>query len=134
MAKLIIHRTCEWYNKLRDYKVYVDDTKIGMVGDGETRAFKLEAGTHKLTSKIDWCRSKTIEFEIKENETKTIELSSFKFSVFIVPMLLLILLINVVAMMQFNTDLSFLVIVLLCYPIYFLTIGKNRYIRLTERN
>lgn len=134
MAKLLIHRTSEWYNKLRCFKIFVDDTNIGKVGDGETTAFKLAVGTHKLTSKIDWCRSKTIEFEIKENETKTIELSSFKYSVLIIPILLVILLFNVIAIIGFNIDLSFLPFVLFCYPVYFYTIGKNRYIRLTELN
>jgi len=57
--------------------------------------------------KIDWCGSRTLEFEIKENETKTIELSGFKYGTLILPLLLFVLLIYVVAKTQLNTDLGF---------------------------
>lgn len=111
MAKLIIKRTSEWYNKMRDFKIYVDQSKIGRVENGETVEFELEAGIHKLNTKIDWCSSKTIEFEIKENETKKVELSSFKYSKLIAPILLVILIFYVVAKIEFSTDLNFLSII-----------------------
>lgn len=43
----------------------------------------------------------------------------------------------VVAKTQLHTDLGFLVILgimVACYPLYFLTVGKNDYWRLTEKD
>ena len=122
---------------MRDFKIYVDKTKIGRIENGKTVEFELEAGIHKLNSKIDWCSSKTLEFEIKENETKIFELSSFKYSKLIAPILLVISLFYIVGKIEFSTDLNFLSIlgiITFCYPFYFLTFGKNRYLRLTELN
>jgi uncharacterized membrane protein YgdD (TMEM256/DUF423 family) len=86
--------------------------------------------------KIDWCGSRTLEFEIKESETKTIELSGFKYGTLILPLLLFVLLIYVVAKTQLNIDLGFLWIfgiIMFCYPLYYLTFGKNEYLRITEQ-
>jgi hypothetical protein len=135
MTKLIIKRTYEWNNLMRNFGVYLDDKKIGTVANGETAEYEVKSGKHKLNSKIDWCGSRTIEFEIKENETKTIELSGFKYGTLILPIMLVILLIYVVAKTEFNTDLDFLSIfgiILFCYPLYYLTFGKKEYLRITE--
>jgi len=135
MTKLIINRTSEWNNKMRNFGIFLDDKKIGTVANGKMAEYEIEPGMHKLKSKIDWCSSRTIEFEIKENEAKTIELSGFKYGTLILPLLLVVLLIYVVAKTQLNTDLDFLWIfgfILFCYPLYYLTFGKNEYLRITE--
>ncbi|SFZ91801.1 hypothetical protein SAMN05428642_102340 [Flaviramulus basaltis] len=113
---------------MRNFGFYQDDKKIGTIANGKTIEYQLEPGKHRLSSKIDWCGSRTIEFDIKENETKTIELSGLKYGTLILPLLLTILLIYVFAKTQLNTNLRFLRvfgIILFFYPLYFLTFGKK---------
>jgi hypothetical protein len=120
---------------MRNFGVYLDDKKVGTFANGETAEYEVKTRMYKLNSKIDWCGSRTIEFEIKENETKTIELSGFKYGTLILPIMLVILLIYVVAKTEFNTDLDFLWIfgiILFCYPLYYMTFGKKEYLRITE--
>ena len=122
MAKLIIKRSSEWNNMMRNFGIYVDGEKIGTVENGETTEYDLVPGKHKLISKIDWCSSRVIEFEIKEKETKTMILSGFKYGGLILPILSIILLIYVIAKTEFNIELEYIWIfgvIFFCYPLYY---------------
>jgi hypothetical protein len=135
MTKLIIKKTYEWNNIMKNFRIYINDSMIGSVGNGKTAEFDLKPGKYTLKSKVDWLKSKTIEFEIKKNETKEIELLGFKYGTLILPILIIILLIYIVAKTVFNTDLIFLWIlgiIIFCYPLYYLTFGKNHFLRLKE--
>lgn len=54
-------------------------TKKGTVSNGEIKEFETDSGKHKINSKIDWCKSPTIDFEIAENESKTIEIAAYMY-------------------------------------------------------
>ena len=135
MGKLIIKKPYEWNNVMRNFRIYVNDEMIGSVGNGKTAEFEIKPGKYELKSKVDWLKSRIMKIEIKENETKIIELMGFKYGTLILPIILFILLIYVVAKMEFNTDLDFLWIlgiIIFCYPVYYLTFGKNHFLRLKE--
>ena len=85
MTKLIITRTSEWNNKAREFGIYLNDKKIGVIDDGEKKEFEIEPGIYKINGKIDWCKSPKIEFDITENESKEIEISGFKYGNIIMP-------------------------------------------------
>ena len=85
MTKLIITRTSEWNNKAREFGIYLNDKKIGVIDDGEKKEFEIEPGIYKINGKIDWCKSQKIEFNITENESKEIEISGFKYGNIIMP-------------------------------------------------
>ncbi|MFP7495052.1 hypothetical protein SFC66_14850 [Terribacillus saccharophilus] len=55
-------------DQLRNYDVIVDGKKLGTVNQKESRSFRVEPGKHTIHLEIDWCRSKKIEFESRENE------------------------------------------------------------------
>lgn len=44
----------------RAYKVLVDGEEAGDVRQGETKSFTVEAGSHEVQMKIDWCRSRPV--------------------------------------------------------------------------
>jgi hypothetical protein len=67
---LIIKRYSAWTDSARGYKIILDGEKLGKISDGEKLEFPISEGEHKLTLKIDWCRSKTIYFN---KESKNIE-------------------------------------------------------------
>lgn len=135
MQKLIIKRSSEWTNKFRAIEIYLDEKKIGNIEDGEIKEFEVEPGKHTIKAKIDWCGSNSLELYIEDNQTKYMELSGFKFSKFISPLILITLLIYFVLNKQydFNPDILLLLITPpTLYIFYYLTFGRNKYITIKE--
>ena len=76
MAKLVIKRIFEWNNSIKDVEVYLDGKLIGVIVNNQTKEFDIDPGWHELKAKISWCGSKTFTFDVLEEETYNIELSS----------------------------------------------------------
>jgi len=55
-------------DRIRSYRVILDNGQIGLIGSGETHDFTIEAGSHDLNLKIDWTHSQKIQFDIEEGE------------------------------------------------------------------
>lgn len=66
-----IKREKGWNDQYRKYKVILNEEKIGTIGAQETFKYQLDPGRHTLYLKIDWCRSKKVEFEIQSHEVLT---------------------------------------------------------------
>ena len=47
-------------DRFRRYKVFVDDTQVGLIGRGQTLRFDLPTGPHRLQLRIAWCSSPTL--------------------------------------------------------------------------
>lgn len=136
MAKLIIKRTSEWNNRMRGIGIYLDEKKIGVIGNGETKEFEIESGEHTLKSKIDWCGSEVITISLTDNETKRIKLSGFKLGKFMLPIALIICAIYFAFGKQLNLDPLLFLLLILPFFLYFgyhLTLGRNKYLRLEEK-
>jgi hypothetical protein len=136
MAKLIIKRTSEWNNRMRDIEIYLDGEKISVIGNGQIKEFEVEPGEHTLRSKIDWCGSETLKMNISDNESKRIELSGFKLGKYIVPILLIISIAYIGFGEKLNFDPMLFSVIMLplgLYFIYHLTLGRNKYLRLEEK-
>jgi len=135
MAKLIIKRTSEWNNRMRDIEIYLEEEKIGVIANGEVKAFEIESGEHNLKSKIDWCGSEILTFNLNPNETKTIELSGFKLGKFMLPIGLIIGGIYFIFGKQLMDSPMALIVAFFpigLFLVYYLTLGRNKYLRLKE--
>ena len=66
---LKISRESEFRDKLRSYKIILDDTYCEDIKIGETKSLELVPGRHTIYLKIDWCRSNKIDFYVSDNET-----------------------------------------------------------------
>lgn len=66
-ASITISRDSGYADKIRAYRVVVDGSEIGTIGDGESKTFPIEPGPHRLVLKIDWCSSNTVSFDLAEN-------------------------------------------------------------------
>lgn len=135
MPLLKIKRTSEWLNIARDIGVYLDGEKIGVIGHGQTQEFEIEPGEHDLRTKIDWCGSKTLRFEVGENENQHIELSGFKYGKWLMPIVFILS----VALYFYGHQFDFakiitfgIVVPFLLYLVYLFTFGRNRYLQLRE--
>ena len=136
MPKLIIKRSSEWNNRMRDIGIYLDDKKIGEIGNGEFKEFDIPEGIHKLKAKIDWCKSEILEFETSENEIKKIELSGFKMPKYLMPISLIIMIAYFTMQSFFNIKAPVFMLLLILpaftYLFYYLTFGRNKYLRLKD--
>ena len=134
MTKLIITRSSEWNNRARNYGIYLDNNKIGTIANGETKEF--DSGNHNINGKIDWCTSPKIEFSIQENESKEIEMGGFKYGNIIMPIGLGIMLIILLITFLFKIESNILILfsgIGFLYPLYYMTLGKNRYLTIREK-
>ena len=69
MIEIEIKREASWADRLRKYKVILDEKEIGSIRQKETFEFQTNPGLHTLYLQIDWCRSEKLEFEIRDNES-----------------------------------------------------------------
>ncbi|MGM1054682.1 MAG: hypothetical protein ACQEWG_02215 [Bacteroidota bacterium] len=137
MAKLIITRTSELNNRAREFGIYLNNIKIGTISNGDTKEFEIEPGIHKINAKIDWCKSQTTEFNIIENESKVIKIAGFKYGHWILKISLGVLGTYFLLKYLFEIELNFLIFLAaigLAFPLYYITFGKNNYLRLKKLN
>lgn len=135
MSKIRISRSSEWNNKAREIGIYIDGEKVGTINDGETQEYEIENGKHEIIGKIDWCRSQKIELNITENETKTLKLTGFRFGSWILPIILGLLATYFLISSIFDIKLIHMVwipVIVLIYPTYYITIGRNKYLIMSE--
>lgn len=135
MPKLIIERASEWNNRAREIGIYIDGAKVASISNGKIIDLEVEAGKHQIEAKIDWCRSQAIEIDLKENENKHLHLSGFKYANLVTPVTLGIVLFYFIIKFVFQIDLFFLVVLAaigFLYPMYFISFGRNHYLRWKE--
>jgi len=133
MAIIRIVRNSEYNNKARKFMVWLDGQKLGEVGNGETKEFDVAAGQHSIILKLDWCSSEQLSFDLNPDESKSFYVKGFKYGNLITPIALGILVLHFVLRYAIGFEyLIFLVIPFALYTIYFLTFGRNRYLRLSD--
>ncbi len=136
MTKIIIERNSEWNNKAREIGIYIDGEKVGIIDDGGTQEYEVEYGKHEVYTKIDWCRSQKIEVNTAENDITTLKLTGFKYGARILPIMLGFLATYYLLTYIFEIQLIHIVwipVIVILYPTYFITFGRNRYLILTKK-
>jgi hypothetical protein len=84
-------------------------------------------------TKIDWCGSRQIDFDISGEEKKYFRLSGYKLGKFIIVYVIIIVVLNYVANKLWKTDYLFLLFIpALLVIAYYLTIGRNDYLQLKQ--
>ncbi|WP_165750091.1 hypothetical protein [Cellulophaga sp. Z1A5H] len=135
MPKLIVERTSEWNNKARQIDFYIDGVQKGILDNGKTLTFDLEPGTHEIVAKINNRRSEKIQINFTKDETKTFKLAGFKYGSLVMPLIIGSVLIFLVCKAFLNIELKFLLALSLLaflYPVYYMTLGKNNYLSLSD--
>lgn len=135
MSKLAIKRPTEWNNLFRNYSIYLDGEKLGVVENDDIQIFNIQAGHHQLKAKIDWCGSQTIDFDIDENDIQEFKVSSFRFSNWLLPVFFIIMTLyflfnDILGLTTQHFVLS--ITPLMLYMFYHITFGRNHYLRLTK--
>ncbi len=133
MATLIIKRTSEYNNRLRDYQIFLDGKKIGTIANGQTKEFEMPPGQHTLIAKIDWCSSPEISLTINETDRKELVVGGFKNGNWLLPIALGIIVVHFIleALFNFNYAIIF-VFPIFILLIYYITFGRKKYLVLSE--
>ncbi len=135
MPKLIISRSSEWVNRLRNIQLIMDGKKLGVIRNGQSQEFDIPAGEHQFHSTIDWCGSPTISFHANDGDTMEVSISSFKHAKWMLPIALLNILIYFIMDIQSTLVLSLQFMInlpIFLALIYYLTWGRREYLRLTQ--
>ncbi len=70
MASIEIQRRDVGYvDRLRAYKVLIDDEHRGTIGRGQTLTLDVAPGRHTVMLKIDWARSQKLNVDVGDGET-----------------------------------------------------------------
>ena len=135
MPKLLIRRNSEWANKLRAFELFLNGRKIGEIKDRELLSFEIPEGNYELMARIDWCGSQPLKIEIAEGEVKRVEIKGFIFSRYFLTMALITAVLYFGVYFKYNINSLFLatLLMLFCgYIFYFISFGRNQYLRLFE--
>jgi hypothetical protein len=135
MARIIISRKKEWSNRARKFGVYIDGEKKDTVLNGEIKDIEVPAGKHKIMFKVDWCTSPEIEIELKEDKSKTVEVSSFKANSWLLIGMYIILAVYFISeffLQQRFKGIMYLVFPIVLVYIYYLTLGRKKYLEINQ--
>jgi hypothetical protein len=68
LPNLILRRHGGWVDRWRNYRIFVDGREVAQIGQGERLALPVSLGTHSLQARIDWCRTKSVEFLVNNSD------------------------------------------------------------------
>ena len=135
MATIKLHRTNEFNNRTKDYKIFIDGQQVGTIANGEAKDFTTTVGQHTVTAKIDWCSSPDISIDIKDNQTKNLKVGGFKNGQILMPIAIgLIVLHSILKKFAEINYIIYLIAPLFILLFYYLTIGSKKYLTLSELN
>jgi hypothetical protein len=128
MPKLIINRTSEWNNKMRDVEIYLDGSKIGIIEAEQVKEFDIEAGQHILHTKMGWSGSNKLDLKITEKEIKNIALSGSKSWKWLSILVILSSPIYIILPSLTNIPMLYFMILITALVIYFATFRRKNFL------
>ncbi|MFN8339912.1 MAG: hypothetical protein U0T36_12935 [Saprospiraceae bacterium] len=135
MATIRLKRTSEYNNRMRDYKIFIDGKQVGTIANGETKDFPTTVGQHIVTAKVDWCSSPELSIELKESQTSSLKVGGFKYGQILMPIGIGLIVLHFILSKFADFDyIMFLVAPLFLLLVYYLTIGRKKYLTLEEVN
>ncbi|WP_299525120.1 hypothetical protein [Winogradskyella sp.] len=133
MGKIRIERHTGWIGQLVGIEIYIDGKKIGTINYGETQEYDVEYGKHEVYAKLGWERSKKIELNILESETKILKLTLYKYGILILLIVFGLQALYLITKDTLNLELKHYFIALaivILHPLYYML--KKKTVLLTE--
>lgn len=121
---------------MRSFDLYLNGRKFAEIKDRQVLSYNIPDGKYQLIARIDWCGSMPITFEIKPGEEKRIEIRGFIFSKYLLPIAIFTGLLYFGIYLKFEINSLFLataMMFLFGYIFYFMSFGRNQYLRLIEK-
>lgn len=76
MAKIVISRTSQYVNSMREYNVYIDKERVDTINNGEKNIIEVSQGNHEIYIQIDWCKSKKLNVNLTEGQELNLKCGS----------------------------------------------------------
>ncbi|MCD8450375.1 hypothetical protein LNI98_11815 [Tenacibaculum dicentrarchi] len=110
-------------------KIFIDKKDNGSIKK-EIKEYEIENGQHEIYAKSAWCGSQKINVNITDDKTIMLTLNSFKNEGIVKAIFMLL-----AGLLVFTKNLIFGIIagIVFLYPLYYITIGKDKYLELTEK-
>ena len=138
--KIVLTRKNEWMNRLRPYKILVDGELAGKIENGKVAEFEVATVAHAVECKVDWCYSNKYEFKATDGDTVYLQVKSGMKGFWIVYVILITMIVLNLAVHNQRQLLGetayhlrmLLFLVPVLYFIYYLTIGRHKYLLLEK--
>ncbi len=138
-TKIIISRSSEWMNRLRTFKILINNNQVGALKNGGTEEFSVQPGTNSVQCKVDWYSSRPLSIDIKEGETVYLRVRS-GMKLYWLFMVAIIAGVFLVFYYRRNPDrpewVNPVTLILLIpgvlYSLYYTTIGRKNYLLLQK--
>ena len=139
-TKIILTRPAEWMNRARSYRVFIDDQERGSIRSGQSEEFLVSPGTHNIYCRMSWYSSLPFSCSLQAGEVQYVQVKSgMKYYWPLFGLLFIGILLN----LRFSRDgeqrpIQILVLQMamilpgLLYMLYYLTLGRKRYIVMRE--
>lgn len=140
-AKIILNRKREWINnRNRGVKVFIDQIEKGKIANGDSEEYMVDPGEHTMQCKVYWCSSPALNIDIKEGETKYLQLKSamkyygIGYALFLIGLLAgIFMTLTHIPKPSFFTWMQLtLLLPLVLYLLFYLTLGRKKYMVLEE--
>jgi hypothetical protein len=133
MAKLIIKRKKELLAWSNVFQIIVDGDKIGTVANGDIVSLDIREGEHRLKLEMDWRSSRYYQFSVGANESHAVLATTYPFSLTTFVIKLIFLFGYFFFRRVFGYPyVWFFIAPFVIYTLYFVSIGRNKYIRIKE--
>lgn len=134
MAKIYIDRPNEIFHRGTPYQIYIDDKKVGEVGNGENKYFEVGQGKHTVVSKMNFFMgSSIVSVILKGNEDKGLKVNGVRGVLWFVSISIVIFgMIYLSDAVPYLNQYSYIIYPGL-YLLYFLTIGRTKHLTLVEK-
>ena len=133
MPRLIVKRKSRWINNMRNIGLYLDNDKIGTIGNGDMEEFTVTAGQHTIKARLDWCASNIHSFTISDHETYTVAVEPYQYANSLLAIEIVLLAVHFILKYLYEIDyIIWLIIPFFMANLYYMTFGYNRYLVIKE--
>lgn len=125
MPKITLRSTKGWNNRDRNFGIYLDGQKIGMIQSGYTKEFEIETGEHQLKVKSGLFGTKKTSVNLGKDEKRSIKLKGSNFRIWLVSLILFsaVLFLTLIPSIDFSDKLFVLLLIMpeIVYLFYYQT-------------
>ena len=75
-AKIILSRSSQWMNRFRSYQVLINGKQVGLIKNGGSEEFTVDAGNTSVECKLAWYGSRPFSMTLKDGETAYLRVKS----------------------------------------------------------
>lgn len=135
MAQLKISRPKQFLTYSPNFKIFIDGELACELGAGETKSFDLSPGLHRVQGKLLWTSSSEVDIQIMEKRDTVLSLDRFQGGTYLISINHILAAMSIAFLR--HPALPYILspaLLILVFRLCFMTLGKNRYLRIQEVN